>query len=267
MPFFLFAVLAWPVFSDSRDPIGPEWTLVWSDEFNVDGRPDPEFWQFQTGGGGWGNKELQHYTDRPQNVRIENGHLVLESHREAYQGDPFTSGRVRTRLGWQYGRVEVRAQMPGGVGTWPAIWMMPLKAKHSDVEWPDNGELDILEHVGRDPDTVMSCFYTKNFNWMINTGKIKTVSLPSATKQFHVYSLEWDENGATYAIDGTPVHEFPNPKTNYHDWPYDQAYYLILNMAIGGFGGEAAPDLEAKQFLIDSVRIYQRTGQQNVSRP
>lgn len=242
----------------ARDAARPGWRLVWSDEFDGSGALDASKWKFQTGGGGWGNGEHQHYTDRLDNVRRENGVLVIEARREDYQGDTFTSGRVNTKPGWQYGRVEVRAKMPGGVGTWPAIWMMPVKPKHSDVEWPDNGELDILEHVGRDPDKILSCFYTKNFNWMNDTGKTKVEELATATTRFHVYAFEWDENEAAYFIDGRKWHSFPNPGTGYEDWPFDQAYYLILNQAMGGFGGDVDPELQSAKYLIDYVRVYQR---------
>lgn len=236
----------------------PRWKLVWSDDFSQPGRIDPDKWEFETGGGGWGNSELEHYTDRLENVRQEKGHLVIEARRENYQGDTFTSGRIHTKANWKYAKVEVRAKMPGGHGTWPAIWMMPERPTVSPTLWPDNGELDIMEHVGRAPDQVMSCFYTKNFNWMNNTGKIRVLPLKTATTEFHTYTFEWNPEEASYAVDGVVYHVFKNPKTSWEEWPYDQKYHLILNMAMGGFGGDVDPSIHSRKFLIDSVKVYQR---------
>ena len=235
-----------------------QWKLVWSDEFNYKGKPDPTKWDFETGGGGWGNDELENYTDRIENSRVQNGHLIIELRKEDFEAEHYTSARMRSKgPGWTYGKMVVRAKLPRGAGTWPAIWMMPHEATYGDQLWPDNGEMDIMEHVGRDPKQILGCFYTKNFNWTIDTGKTVYTPVHRAESQFHVYSLEWTAEQVSLAVDGKTYNVFKNPHTNWADWPFDKNFFLIMNLALGGFGGDVDETIFPQKLLVDYVRVYQ----------
>ena len=141
------------------------WKLVWHDEFDQVGQPDPLRWSYDVGGNGWGNHELEFYTySRPENARVENGHLVIEARRESWQGAAYTSARLVTKNkgDWPEGRFEIRAKLPLGRGTWPAIWMLPTVWNLGDGKWPDNGEIDIMEHVGHNPGVVHASTHSRN---------------------------------------------------------------------------------------------------------
>ena len=238
-----------------------KWKLTWSDEFNYKGRPDPKKWTFETGGGGWGNHEFQYYTDRAENARVEGGRLVIETRKENYKDHKYTSARMNT-LGlasWKYGRIEIRAKLPSGKGTWPAFWMMAEKKTYGDDIWPDNGEIDIMEHVGREPDLLLGCFYTKNFNWMKGTGKAVWHKVKGLETSYNVYTLYWSEKEVALYINGERYNHFVNPRTNWEDWPFDQAMYLIFNIALGGLGGEVDDTIFPQKLLVDYVRVYQQT--------
>src|SRR4026208_2586222 len=151
-----------------------QWRLVWSDEFDYNGLPDPKKWSYDVGGHGWGNKELQYYTERrKENARVENGKLIIEARRDSWEGHEYTSARLVTKGkgDWTYGRFEVKAKLPSGRGTWPAIWMLPTERSYGESYWPDNGEIDIMEHVGYDPDVVHGSAHTKAYYHSINTQK------------------------------------------------------------------------------------------------
>ncbi len=161
------------------------WNLVWSDEFNYTGLPDSTKWDYDVGGSGWGNNEAQYYTfKRDSNSRVENGNLIIEARREIAGNNYFTSARLlSTNTGnWTYGRFEVRAKIPKGKGTWPAIWMLPTNWTYGNGGWPDNGEIDIMEHVGYDPGVIHGSTHTNKYNWKINTGKTSTIKVPDATR-------------------------------------------------------------------------------------
>ncbi|HIL08654.1 MAG TPA: glycoside hydrolase family 16 protein, partial [Candidatus Latescibacteria bacterium] len=142
-----------------------DWSLVWADEFTGEGLPDSSNWRYEVGGGGWGNEEQQHYTaERLQNARVENGLLVIEAHREKFVSRNYTSARLASKLDWTYGRFEIRAKLPFGRGTWPALWMLPTHDTYGGEHyWPDNGEIDILEHVGHEPDVVHFSVHTRAY--------------------------------------------------------------------------------------------------------
>ncbi len=150
------------------------WRLVWSDEFDHRGLPDSSKWGYDVGGHGWGNKELQYYTERrKENARVEDGHLIIEARRDNSGGHEYTSARLvsKGKGDWTYGRFEVSAKLPSGRGTWPAIWMLPSLKSYGNFGWPDNGEIDIMEHVGFDPDVVHGSAHTKAYYHSIGTQK------------------------------------------------------------------------------------------------
>ena len=239
------------------------WKMVWSDEFNYYGLPNERKWNYDTIGNsyGWGNNEAQWYTyANTRNAFVSNGTLKIKAIRENIRGKKYSSARLTTKNkgDWKYGKIEVKAKLPAGNGTWPAIWMLPTDWVYG--EWPDSGEIDIMEHVGSDPDSVLSTSHSRSYNHMIGTQKGNTIYLPTATKQFHVYTLEWDENEWRSYVDGKKYFTYKNDGTGSGVWPYDQRFHLILNLAIGGgLGGRKGIDdnLFPHVFEIDYVRVYQ----------
>ncbi|MCC2545580.1 glycoside hydrolase family 16 protein [Hymenobacter sp. BT175] len=237
--------------------------LAWSDEFNQPGQPDPQQWTYEVGGSGWGNNELQYYTqNRRENARVENGNLVIEARREASNGRDYTSARVNSRAGagsQTYGRFEVRAQVPGGRGTWPAIWMMPDQSPYGNRGWPDNGEIDIMEHVGYDPGVVHASTHCNRYYFKVGNQKTGTVRVPDFDTAFHVYAMEWTPESISCEVDGQVYFVTRNEKTGWQAWPWDQPFHFIFNIAVGGDWGGARgvdPGVFPKQLLIDYVRVY-----------
>jgi beta-glucanase (GH16 family) len=238
--------------------------LVWSDEFNYQGLPDSTKWRYDVGGDGWGNKELQYYTKRrAENARVEGGNLVVEARREALQpGNAYTSARLLStgKGGSQtYGRFEVRAKLPAGRGTWPAIWMLPDENLYGNKSWPDNGEIDIMEHVGYDPNVIHATTHCKTYYFRLNNQKTGVTLVPDATTAFHVYSVEWTPETITAEIDGQLYFATRNEGTGWEAWPWDKPFHLLLNVAVGGeWGGVKGVDEAAfpQQMLVDYVRFY-----------
>ena len=153
----------------------PAWRPVWSDEFDTPGLPDPAKWSYDVGGHGWGNRELQFYTEgRRENARVEDGRLIIEARREDWEGRPYTSARLNSKASWTYGRIDVRAKLPRGRGTWPAIWMLPVRGEYGKGGWPDNGEVDIMEHVGFDPGVVHGTIHSRAYNHVDRTQRGKS---------------------------------------------------------------------------------------------
>jgi beta-glucanase (GH16 family) len=253
-----------PTEQTSESTTDDSWRLVWADEFDTKGLPDASKWAYDVGGHGWGNNELQFYTEaRERNVRVEDGVLVIEAHREAWEGRDYTSTRLVTRgqSDWLYGRFEIRARVPEGRGTWPAIWMLPTDWNLGSGSWPDVGEIDIMEHVGHTPGVVHASAHSKRYQWQAGTQKTGTIRLPTATEQFHTYALEWTPEEIRVFVDGTLFFSYANEGTGWETWPYQRPYYLILNVAVGGaWGGEKGIDEAAfpQRMLVDYVRVYER---------
>jgi beta-glucanase (GH16 family) len=234
-----------------------KWALVWSDEFDYVGRPDAQKWEYDTDEGTWGNNEAEHYTDSLRNSRVENGNLVIETHHEV--DGTYTSARIHSKgPGFKYGRFEARAKFPSGDGIWPAIWMLAKEQHYGQGLWPDNGEVDIVEHVGREPDQILGSIYTKNFNWMNGNGITQFINYPGTEEDFHIYAVEWDPDEMRIFVDGFPYNVFKNPHTNWADWPFDQKMGLIINTALASFGGDIDDAIFPQRLLVDYVRIYQQ---------
>lgn len=241
-----------------------EWKLVWSDEFERDGLPDPQRWSYDVGGHGWGNAELQFYTPaRRENARVEDGHLIIEARRETWEGMDYTSARLVTKGkgDWSHGRFEIRAKLPEGRGTWPAIWMLPTEWNLGDGGWPDNGEIDIMEHVGYDAGVVHASTHTQVHQWPKETQRTATIAVPDATTAFHTYVLEWDAGEIRAYVDDR--HYFTSRKDggDWTSWPFFRNFHLILNLAVGGhWGGKQGVDPEVfpQRMTVDYVRVYQR---------
>ena len=225
--------------------------LIWEDTFDGDGVPDPAKWTYDlgTGDNGWGNSESQTYTKSPDNVKIEDGILKITAKAE---NGGYTSSRIKTDgiFAFTYGRVEVRAKLPSGGGTWPAIWM--LGQNYTTVSWPASGEIDIMEHVGNDQNTIHSTLHYPGHSGGNGVGKRTTV--PTASTEFHNYSVEWTPEFIKFLVDDKVYHTFPNTA----DTPFNADFFLILNVAMGGnFGGAIDPGFTASTLEIDYVKVYQ----------
>jgi len=234
-----------------------QWELVWSDEFNVTGMPDPNKWDYEEGY--IRNKELQYYTKaRPANARIEDGFLVIETRKDTFEGHPITSASLHTRrkASWCYGRIEVRAKLPTGQGMWPAIWMLGV---NRDIGWPACGEIDIMENVGFDPLTIHANVHTKAYNHVLGTNKGDKIKVTEPSKHFHVYAIEWFADHIDFFVDKTKYFTFRNEGTGNDVWPFGKPHYLILNAAYGGsWGGQKGTDdtILPQKYFIDYVRVY-----------
>jgi beta-glucanase (GH16 family) len=243
----------------------PKWQLVWSDEFDYSGLPDPGKWGYDVGGKGWGNQELQYYTERhKENARVENGSLVIEARQEKWEGRQYTSSRLisKGKGDWTYGRFEVRAKLPTGRGTWAAIWMLPSVEKYGP--WPNGGEIDIMENVGFEPHIVHASVHTRSYNHIIRTQKTAQIEVPTVSTEFNVYAVEWTPEEICGYVNEQQVFTFTNerltnPAADYRQWPFDQPFHLILNIAVGGtWGGERGIDqtIWPQRMEVDYVRVY-----------
>ena len=258
--FFLFSCTSQKSAYNKED-----WELVFVDEFNKKGLPDSALWNYDVGGEGYGNNEAQFYTkSRLENARVENGNLVIEARKESWKKNLYTSAKLFTKgkHAWTYGRIEVRAKLPKGKGTWPAIWMMSENMK----TWPDDGEIDIMEHVGFNEGFIHASIHTKKYNHLIHTQKTDTIFVKDATEKFHVYLLDWSPEKIEVYVDDEKIFTTSNSEKTYEAWPFDQPFYLILNVAIGGnWGGKEGVDegVFPQKMLVDYVRIYQQRKQKN----
>lgn len=235
---------------------------VWADEFDYTGLPDPKRWTYDVGGHGWGNNELEFYTkDRLENARAEGGNLIIEARKESFENRQYTSARLVTkgRGDWTYGRYEIRAKLPKGRGTWPAIWMLASQSSYGTQFWPDNGEIDIMEHVGFDPGRIHANVHTKAFNHAIKTNKGNSQLVPDAQNAFHTYRVDWTPADMRFFIDDVEYFTFQNSGRGWAEWPYDKPFHLLLNIAVGGnWGGQQGVDdtIFPQQMLVDFVRVY-----------
>ena len=231
--------------------------MVWAEEFDVDGAPDPAIWSYDLGDGcpnlcGWGNNEVQYYTDRADNVIVEGGSLKITAKREDFMGSEHTSSRLKSHQNFEftYGRAEIRAKLPGGGGTWSALWMLG-----SDFEtnpWPAAGEIDIMEHVGNNLDEVLATTHDP-FNFG-GTGRSGSTQVSGATDDFHVYGVEWRDDEILFFIDDVIFHTVSNDSS----LPFNKDFFFILNIAMGGnLGGAIDPGFTESTMEVDYIRVYQ----------
>jgi len=246
--------------ADSEIPAG--YQLVWSDEFNYIGLPDASKWSYDIGGSGWGNNEAQYYTgSRLKNSEVKGGYLYINAIKEDFEGKKYTSARLvtRTKGDWTYGRVEVKAKLPDGIGMWPAIWMLPTDWVYGG--WPDSGEIDIMENLGYIPYFISATVQTQSYNFRINSQKQAITGVPDCYSTFHKYILEWESGEIRIYVDSQLYLTFKNQETGFEAWPFDKQFHLILNVAIGGtFGGVQGIDdsIFPRSMVIDYVRVYQK---------
>ena len=232
--------------------------LVWADEFNQAGAPDSNKWGYDIGGNGWGNQELQNYTDSRTNSFVKDGKLTIKA---VKRNNAWTSARLVTKGkgDWLYGRIEVKAKLPAGIGTWPAIWMLPTDWEYGG--WPKSGEIDIMEHVGYEVGKIHGTIHTEAYNHSIGTQIGGTIEVTNVASEFHVYAIEWTQEEIVWYVDSKEYFRISNPNRTYKEWPFDKRFHLILNIAIGGTWGGAQgidPNLEEATMEIDYVRVYKK---------
>ena len=272
-PELMFTVL-------EEEQLQNNWELVWSDEFNYSGKVDSTKWHYEYGF--LRNNEKQYYTDSLTNVSVENGNLIITARKEKIANKDFgnsafkdkswlqyitnidtaqyTSGSISTKglAAWTYGKIEVRAKLPGGVGLWPAIWM--LGVNRDEVGWPTCGEIDIMEYVGYNKDSIFGTVHTMAYNHTRGTQKGKKVFIENPQDQFHIFAIEWTPEKIDFLLDGVVYNHFENEHKTVDEWPFDKDFYLKLNVAVGGsLGGKKGIDKSVlpQQMLVDYVRVYQ----------
>ncbi len=240
-------------------------TLVWSDEFDYEGAPNPEKWAYDIGNGcpdicGWGNNEYQFYTSDSENVEVSDGSLFIHATKGNRDENNYATGYNSTKLKtkdvfeFTYGRVEIRAKLPEGGGTWPAFWL--LGADLDEVGWPACGEIDIMEHVGNEPNFISSALHTPaSFGATTN---YKQTGISEAYEDFHTFSLYWSPQKMEFSLDGNIYYTFNPSQKDANTWPFDHDMFLILNTAVGGnLGGEIDSSWENSTMEIDYIRVYQ----------
>jgi beta-glucanase (GH16 family) len=232
---------------------------IWADEFEYIGLPDPNKWTYDLGGSGWGNNELQYYTNSINNASVADGKLSIIAVKENKEGRNYTSARVvsRGKGDFLYGRFEIKAKLPAGKGTWPALWMLPTDWAYGG--WPNSGEIDIMEHVGYDPNVVHISIHTLAYYFKINTQKTGTKRILTATTDYHLYRVDWTPYAIRGFIDNAQIFEFKNENKGFEVWPFDKKFHLLMNVAVGGdWGGAQGIDENVfpQTLEIDYVRVY-----------
>jgi beta-glucanase (GH16 family) len=244
--------------------------IVWSDEFSVAGLPDTAKWSYDTdrNAAGWYNNELQYYGNaRVGNSMVESGLLMITARHEDlstaglpdWNGQRYSSARLVTRdkASWTHGFFEVRAKLPCGKGTWPAIWMLSMPPA---ARWPDDGEIDIMEHVGFDPGVVHGTVHTGAYNHILGKQRGATTQVPDACNEFHRYQLTWTRTRITIGVDDRNYYQYSNDNSGNAEWPFDSPQFLILNIAVGGdWAGRMGVNdsVFPVRMEVDYVRVYQ----------
>lgn len=256
-----------------------EYKLVWEDHFDYEGKPDSAKWNFEVGNHQWPNRELQAYTDRPGNIYVKDSNLVIRAIKEQDGEREYTSAKINTcgKASWTYGYFEFKAKLPAGVGSWPAIWMMPEHIRMPKEEqakqgiapeymhWPNCGEIDIMEHIGRKLNYLLFSLHCKNHNHADPTTTNYSTGIQfdgEVSTEYHIYGMEWTEDYIEYYVDGKSYCRYSkadDPDQSHASWPFCKPFYLIFNIAVGGgLGGDVTDaDLPFEMF-IDYVKVFQK---------
>jgi beta-glucanase (GH16 family) len=245
--------------TDSKQKVITKTQLVMSDEFNVDGAPNPILWSnnIGTGSDGWGNKELQYYTDRSENIVVKDGMLKITALKAPYMGSFYTSARILTKGKFEqkYGRFEARIKLPLGKGLWPAFWL--LGANSDVVTWPQCGEIDIMEYLGSKPTSVFGTVHGPGYSGGMAISKSFSLPNDRFENDFHIFGIEWGENYINYYVDDVLYNQI-TPANVTGEWVFNQPFYIILNMAVGGNypGSPNSETVFPQTMIIDYVRVY-----------
>ncbi len=236
--------------------------LTWADEFNYNGLPDSTKWNYDIGGHGWGNNELQFYTQKSlDNAKVENGNLNIIARKNVFENKQYTSARLLTKgkNDFKYGKIEARVKLPKGRGLWPAFWMLGKNIENTS--WPLCGEIDIMEHVGYLPDSIFGTIHSFAYNHMKGTQKSKGVLKENLYNDFHKYTIEWTPEKIDFLFDGIVYNHISNEHISVNEWPFDQPFFLIVNLAVGGnWGGKMGVDdnVFPAALQVDYIRVYQK---------
>ncbi len=237
--------------------------LVFEDDFDTDGAIDDSMWNYDLGignaisGAGWGNNELQHYTQRPENIRVEDGHLHIVARQESFMDSDYTSARINTagKIEQEYGRFEARIQLPWGQGIWPAFWL--LGNNINDVGWPNCGEIDIMEYRGQDPTILIGSVHGPGYSGGESEGKTYDLITDRFDTGFHVFGIEWGPEYINYYVDDVLYNQITPDDVN-GEWVFDHPFYIIMNLAVGGnfVGPPNAATVFPQTMIVDYVRVY-----------
>ena len=235
------------------------YALVFCDEFDYNGAPDPSKWLCEVGNHKWHNDELQAYTDRPGNVIVKDGKLIITALKEQDGQREYTSTRLNSVDAWQHGIIQVSAKLPKGNGSWPAIWMLGENLRDG-VGWPLCGEIDIMEHVGKKEDEILFSLHSEKRNHAIGTERTVVDKVNGMCDDFHEYAIHWTAEFIEFFVDGQSYAKFSvGDDKSAEDWPFNQPFYMILNIAVGGFlGGPVDENTMPYVMEIDYVRVYQK---------
>jgi len=250
---------------DDTQKVVTKFNLVLEDNFDVDGAPNPDLWTYDIGRGsgndGWGNNELQFYTDRPENVIVQNGYLIITAQQESFGGAAYTSARLKTQglFDQKYGRFEARMKLPQGKGIWPAFWM--LGNNFEQVGWPQCGEIDVMEYLGNKPTEVFGTIHGPGFAGANSIGKKYNLTKGRFDTEFHVFGIEWFENHINWYVDDVLYSQITRKKVEDEggQWVFDNPFFMILNLAVGG-NLPGSPDNNTtfpQRMIVDYVRVYQ----------
>lgn len=248
------------------DNIKQGYRLVWSDEFDYEGEPNPEKWSYDLGNHQWANRELQAYTNRPSNVYVKDGKLTIKALKEKDGEREYTSTRLITygKKSWQYGLFEFRVKLPKGKGSWPAVWMLS-DAIRNGTSWPGCGEIDIIEHTGKKENELLFSLHSEKHNHTRHDTKqyVTTKDFSGVCEEFHDYMMEWTPDYIEFYVDEKSACRY-NKTDDSEDqsekaWPFDQSFYLIFNIAVGGsLGGEVDESQLPYLMEVEHVRVYQK---------
>lgn len=244
--------------TDEKQTVTTMTQLVMEENFDTNGAPNSSIWGYDIGGNGWGNNELQYYTDRPENIVVENGVLKITARQESYMGSGFTSARILTKGKFQqkYGRIEARIKLPWGKGLWPAFWM--LGADIDTNSWPACGEIDIMEYLGNDPTTVLGTVHGPGYSGGESISKSYSLTNSRFDTDFHVFGIEWGEDYINYYVDDVLYNQVKREDVT-GEWVFNKPFFIILNMAVGGNlpGSPNQDTVFPQEMLVDYVRVYQ----------
>ena len=236
--------------------------LTFEDNFDTDGPVDAASWNIEMGIGdnGWGNNELQYYTDRPENIKVEGGMLHITALQESFQGSAYTSARINTKgkVDQQYGRFEARMQLPWGRGVWPAFWL--LGSNIDEVSWPQCGEIDIMEYRGQNPSTLIGTVHGPGYSAGESVSKEYNLDADRFDTGFHIFGIEWGPDYINFYVDDVLYNQI-TPEDVDGEWVYDHPFFILLNVAVGGnfVGPPNANTVFPQTLLVDYVRVYSRT--------